>query len=183
MNIGVRHLLPIYPLLLIAIGMAAARMWAARPRTTAVVLALAGIGLAIETLSAYPNFIPFFNTMAGGSRGGLRLLSDSNLDWGQDLPLLAAWQRANPNQKLYLAYFGTADPAYYGIRYVNLPAGYQLGPPTGRIDSPGVIAISATLLQGTYDRDRLGRSLYHWLADREEPFAVLGGSIYLFRFP
>jgi hypothetical protein len=183
LNLGIRHLLPIYPLLFVAIGLAAAMSWDAMPRVTAVFLALALVGLASETLAAYPNFIPFFNVLAGGSRGGIRLLSDSNLDWGQDLPLLAQWQREHPGVKLYLAYFGTADPSYYGIHYTNLPAGYQLGPPVGRIDSPGVIAISATLLQGTYDRGRDGRSLYQWLADAEPPMAVLGGSIYLFQYP
>ena len=56
------------------------------------ILTLLTIALAAETTFAFPNFIPFFNLFAGGSRGGFRLLSESNLDWGQDLPALAAWQ-------------------------------------------------------------------------------------------
>jgi hypothetical protein len=182
LNLGLRHVLPVYPLLYIAVGLAAAKMWGARRRLAIAVSAVLAIGLASETLAAYPNFIPFFNVLAGGSRGGLRLLSDSNLDWGQDLPLLASWQRANPNQKLYLAYFGTADPAYYGIRYTNLEEGYWAGPQPQPLTAPGVVAISATTLQGPYTRRLNGKPYYagFW---KLQPFEVLGGSIYLFHFP
>ena len=137
---------------------------------------------AVESCCAYPNYLPFFNLLAGGSRGGLRLLSDSNLDWGQDLPLLAAWQRSHPDQKLYLAYFGTADPAYYGIRYTNVADGYSEGPPAQHINSPGVFAISATTLQGPYCGQTLGKPTWCTLW-KLKPFEVLGGSIYLFHVP
>jgi hypothetical protein len=139
-----------------------------------VVLILA---LAVESCCAYPNYIPFFNVFAGGARGGLRLLSDSNLDWGQDLPLLAAWQRKHPDQKLFLAYFGSTDPAYYGICYTNLPGGYIAGPPVQQVDGPGVMAISATTLQGAYC-EQAWMSLWSL-----KPIDVLGGSIYLFHVP
>lgn len=182
LNLGLRHVFPIYPLLFAAVGLAMAKLWD-RHKTTAAAAGLIVItGLAIESCAAYPNYIPFFNAFAGGSRGGLRLLSDSNLDWGQDLPLLAAWQRSHPDQKLYLAYFGTADPAYYGIRYTNVADGYSEGPPAQHINSPGVFAISATTLQGPYCGQTLGKPTWCTLW-KLKPFEVLGGSIYLFHVP
>lgn len=95
----------------------------------------------LETLAGYPDYLAFFNLPSGGSRGGLSLLGDSNLDWGQDLPALADWQRQHPEPTLYLSYSGTADPAAYGIRYINLPGGYPYGPPPQSPRQPGVIAI------------------------------------------
>lgn len=141
------------------------------------VLLFLAAGLATETLCAYPNFISFFNIAVGGERGGIYLLGDSNLDWGQDLPKLAQWQEQHPDKTLYLDYFGVCDPAAYGIRYLNVPGGYVYGPPP-RTDGPGVAAISATKLQGLFVAD----PQYDFAArfhDRK-PFAVLGGTIYLF---
>jgi hypothetical protein len=141
--------------------------------------ALLAAGLAAESLAAAPDYLAFFNAAAGGSRGGVRHLGDSNLDWGQDLPLLAAWQARHPDVPLYLAYFGVVDPAFYGIRYRNLPGGYPFGDvPSLPGEGPAVVAISATKLQCIY----LGEDLlpFYRRFGRNEPTAVLGGTIYLY---
>ena len=182
LNLGLRHLLPVYPFLylLCAVALARARQCSRKLfRPLAVVLALA---LAVETFASYPHFIPFFN--AAFKQHRVKLLSDSNLDWGQDLPLLGEWRRRNPHVRLYLCYFGSADPAAYGIDdYVNLPPGFWLGPayqfPSP--SSPGVVAISATYLQGNHMQEELRR---HYAPLRElRPREVLGGSIYLYDYP
>ncbi len=179
--VGLRHVLPIYPFIFIGCGCAANLVW---PSRMGKILVLAiGAGLMVETLAAFPNYIPFFNTAVGGSRGGIDLLSDSNLDWGQDLPLLAQWQQAHPDRKLYLCYFGTADPAHYGIRYTNLPGGYEWGPPQEEPSAPGVVAISATHLQGVFATPEVDTRSYYAPYRNKKPIAVLGGSIYLFDFP
>jgi hypothetical protein len=182
LNLGLRHVFPVYPLLFVAMGLAMARLWDWRRAPAMLLGTLVLAALAIESFVAYPDYIPFFNAMAGGSRSGLRLLSDSNLDWGQDLPLLAKWQQKHPDQKLYLAYFGTADPAYYGIRYTNVTDGYWYGPAAQPINSPGVLAISATTLQGPYAGHTFGVPTWSMLW-KFKPFEVLGGSIYLFHVP
>jgi 4-amino-4-deoxy-L-arabinose transferase-like glycosyltransferase len=181
LNLGLRHILPVYPFIYLGIALAgtyALRHW--RKPAIALIWAMV-LGLASETLLAFPDFIPFFNAAAGGERGGLALLGDSNLDWGQDLKLLAQWQRAHPNVRLYLVYFGVADPWSYGIRYINLPNGYAFGPQYETRTDPGVVAISATNLQGIYNGQTL-RRVYGALRN-EKPIAVLGGSIYLYRWP
>ena len=181
LDLGIRYALPLYPFLYIVLGGAASFVWS-RGRAARVVIALLGVALAVESFAAFPNYISFFNAPAGGSRGGLRLLGDSNLDWGQDLPALAKWQREHaPDQPLYLAYFGTADPAFYGIRYVNLPGGYRFGPSPRWPDVPGVVAISASVLQGPRLPPAL-RLMYARIA-QHEPIAVLGGgTVYLYAF-
>jgi hypothetical protein len=145
-------------------------------------IAAIAIALMTETLSAYPDYLAFFNIAAGGERGGIRFLGDSNLDWGQDLPLLARWQQDHPDLQLYLCYFGTADPRHYGIRYISLPGGYVLDPPPRTLTAPGVIAINTTVLQGIYSStDSDTRAFYAPLRNRQ-PIDCLGGSIYLYDF-
>jgi hypothetical protein len=177
-NIGLRHVFPVLPFIAVAIGAAAARAWPHKlGRMTVVILAAA---LAAETLAAYPDFLAFFNIASGGERGGLVLLGDSNLDWGQDLPLLAQWQNEHPNVPLYLDYFGTCDPRAYGIRYLNVPGGYEYGPPP-TTNGPGVAAISATKLQRLFVADPAVDFATPF--ERRKPIAVLGGTIYLFDYP
>ena len=180
LNIGLRHVLPVYPFLFILCGIAAGMAWRRWRRPCGLALGVVMVGLALETALAAPHYLSFFNTPSGGARGGLRLLGDSNLDWGQDLNLLAAWQRVHPSEKLYLCYFGEADPAYYGIRYTNLPGGSEHGPAPELPREAGVLAVSATHLQGIYFDPSL-RRIYAPLR-RKRPLAVLGGSIYLFPF-
>lgn len=181
LNIGLRHVLCVYPLLFIAAGVMLSRALAIWPWIARVHLyVLAGL-LLIESLVVFPNYIAYFNFAVGGSRGGFKLLSDSNLDWGQDLPLLKAWQDRNPQAELLLQYFGVSEnvtvegrqmsnmktlPTFYGIKFSELP--------TDPAEAKGkVVAISATDLQGTYKPEFAAyRSM--------TPTAVLGGTIYLF---
>ena len=47
--------------------------------------------LAVSTLIIAPDYLAFFNLLAGGPSGGYRYLVDSNLDWGHDLPGMARY--------------------------------------------------------------------------------------------
>ena len=179
LNLGLRHVLPLYPFLYLAIAITLSKLFELQPRRAILILSPLALLLLIETLIAFPHYIAFFNAPSAAA-GRLHLLSDSNLDWGQDLPLLAQWQRNHPDRPLYLLYFGTADPAAYGIRYTPLP-GMTLAPDDATFpDQPGVLAISATHLQGTYlDAGPLHRTYKDWIKGKK-PLAILGHSIYLY---
>ena len=102
---------------------------------------------------------------AGGARGGLRILGDSNLDWGQDLPALAKWQREQaPDKTLYLAYFGTADPRAHGLNYRKVVWVHDFRPqePSVWPESGNLLAVSLNLREGLYlERDReLARAVF-----------------------
>jgi hypothetical protein len=181
LNLGIRHVLPVYPFIFIAIGLAAASVWQRAPKVSQIATAFLALTLFIEARIAFPDYIAFFNGIVGGSRGGLYLLGDSNLDWGQDLKLLARWQQQNPGIPLYLVYFGIADPSAYGIEYVNFPGGWMFNPKFEIRTDPGVLAISATNLQGIY-LDPKAREAYA-IVKKREPLEVLGGSIYLYQWP
>jgi hypothetical protein len=190
LNIGVRHVLPLYPFAFIGIGLVAAKMMATAARPTRLVCGALALLLTVETGTAFPNYIPFFNLAARnlpGADGGLGLLGDSNIDWGQDLPLLAEWQKHHHDRPLYLSYFGSADPQYYGVRYTDLPYGYPNGEPTAEgMDPSAYLAISAMNLQGTESGDfyRAIREGTPMGADNLRPhlLTVLGGTIYVYEW-
>ena len=187
LNIGVRHVLPVVPLLCMLAGYVPALVaHAFGGRTARAVAVVACLLVAAETLAARPYFLPFFNVAAGGARGGVRLLSDSNLDWGQGLPALRRWMAEHHVERVNFAYFGSADPARYGIDFVPLPGtnygdfdelgtlGYAPRSPV----LPGWVAIGATHLQGTYLLPEQ-RRFYAFLRDKE-PAAVPAGSTYVY---
>ena len=90
LQIGVRHALPAYPLLFIAISPRVACLlagWKRGGRAAALAAAAAFLLAwhAAGTLAVAPRYLQFFNELAGGAEGGHRWLIDSNIDWGQDL--------------------------------------------------------------------------------------------------
>ncbi len=150
LDLGHRHLAPIYPFLFVAAGYAARIAAGSRLRQAAVVALLAGAG--VSTFAAAPGYLAYFNLLGGGKDGGRRHLVDSNLDWGQDLPALAAWMRREGLTAVHLAYFGTADPEAYGVRFRKVVLVHDFRPrmPSSWPGPGEALAISETLLQGVY---------------------------------
>ena len=161
-NLGVRHVLPIYPLLAIAGGIALIEMWQRR-RMVAIVL---GAWMAVSSLLAHPDYIAYFNELAG--RHPERIVVDSDLDWGQDLPRLRDAVVDRRIDRLWIAYFGSTDLSRYPIA----PAIRRLPP---RTMVKGWIAISKTSLKGAYGRP----DDYAWL-EQQTPVQEIGKSILLY---
>jgi hypothetical protein len=152
LNIGERHLLPIYPVLYILAG--ALGRWFARPPRWEALLAAALVAWHVgESVSIAPHYLAYFNEVAGGPAEGYSHLVDSSLDWGQDLPGLKAWLDANqrPGETAYLAYFGTGEPRYYGIKATRLAFinGFHEDEPYVEL-GPGLYCIGATMLEQVY---------------------------------
>jgi hypothetical protein len=176
LNIGLRHLLPIYLPVAVIVGWAVSRLVVYARWRTALLLMLAA---TIAEVAVAPNRIAFFNVV-GRAIGPVRLLGDSNLDWGQDIGRLAQWQRARGGEKIYLCYFGGADPRAYGLVYENVTGSWAPGVAAERIDENGLVAVSGTHLQGIYLMPELAAKL-KLLHDQAEPVAVIGGTIWVYR--
>lgn len=154
MQLGIRYVLPAIPLLLLFIGeIAAGWTW---PQTRCRPLVIGACLLLCDPWSSHPEYLAYFNTMAGGSDGGRFHLLDSNLDWGQDLHELARFVATKPQiQSMSLAYFGTLPPESVGLSTEN--------PPT-RQPQPGWHAVSVNFVMGLPGGTRNGhggiRSVY-----------------------
>jgi len=179
LNIGLRHILPIYPFVLLLAAAAVKELLDARKRGGWIVLGLLAVFWGSEFGRAYPSNLAFFNKFVGGPRNGYKYLADSNLDWGQDLKPLRKWMDRNNISHINLAYFGTADPSYYEIDCTYLP-GTDF-PGEGLVRSPqlpGYVAVSVTVLDGVYLSDQ-GRAFYKSLREMV-PTADIGHSIHVY---
>ena len=174
LQIGVRHVLPVYPLLFVLIGGVAAKVLAGGKRGGVQRALCAAVGVllawhAAGTIAVAPRYLQFFNEVAGGAEGGHRWLIDSNIDWGQDLIRLREYMAREHVDAVSLAYFGRVNPGVYGIRFTPLER-----------DSKGIAVVSATFLMGRPYFWFLGGRMrwvpaqtYAWLRDRQ-PIARVG---------
>jgi hypothetical protein len=152
MNIGARHILPVYAMACILAGAGVVALAASSRRWAWVCGALIVLHVA-SSQAAFPNYIPYVNEAWGGAANGHNLLSDANVDWGQQLIQVKQWQDRHPNQECWFAYFAhpEIDYAVYGIRCHHMPTidtfwlgGSDIVPP--QID--GNVLISAGDLSG-----------------------------------
>ncbi|MFH0792351.1 MAG: glycosyltransferase family 39 protein [bacterium] len=181
LNIGVRHLLPVFPLTFALVaGIFYAKIF--NPPNLKIkygILALLVGWQVVSVLSVYPHFLSYFNEFIG-PKNGYQYVADSNLDWGQELKRLNLWLEEQNIKTIYIDYFGGSDVKYYlgdkaqswwGTRDPNeLPRGSYL-------------AVSATFLDGGrgkpikgYDGDH---GFYDWL-NQYQPVTVIGNSMFVY---
>lgn len=113
-NVGLRYVLPIYPAMHVLvsrwIGAGQGVSWLRRGALGVLLVWYVG-----GTLRVFPDYLAYFNEVAGGPDHGYRLLVDSNLDWGQDLPALSQRLTFERDKPIYLSYFGVGYPPAHGI--------------------------------------------------------------------
>ena len=119
-------------------------------QSLALLLVLMNVAEAVRT---YPNYLAYFNPLAGPADQRWRHLVDSSLDWGQELPSLSDWlkEHQRPEERVFLSYFGVDDPRDKGIQATSLApyASLWTAPRLARL-TPGLYCISATMLQDSY---------------------------------
>jgi 4-amino-4-deoxy-L-arabinose transferase-like glycosyltransferase len=171
-NIGIRHMLVLYPFLALGAAYLLARLW----RALAIVgnARIANLGRAVIVVligwqvsllwAVYPDYLPYFNELVSDPQ---HVLVDSDLDWGQDLRRLE-WALAELKVKdIHLAYVGTADLAREPLPpFTPLPPGHP---------AKGWVAITALAREH-------GAKGYGWL-DAYQPIERIGKTIDLYFIP
>jgi hypothetical protein len=187
-NIGIRHFLPVYPLLFIAAGALLDRLLSLRyPRHLAMAVVVLAFGwMSVEVLRTYPNYLPYMNQLAS-AHPRWWYLSDSNVEWGEDGRALAEYLRARGETEVTGALSGGwGTLAQYGITY------HEIFPKPGiPVPDTRYVAIGASFLNGStvyVSADENGKSIsdeqrINYLAAyrTRQPEAIFGNSIYLYR--
>jgi 4-amino-4-deoxy-L-arabinose transferase-like glycosyltransferase len=122
MNIGGRHILPLYAMAAILAG-AGITALVARNRRWAWAGAALIVAHIASALSVYPNDMAYANEAWGGPKNVYKLLSDANVDWAQQLYQVKEWEDRHPGEECWFSYFAypVVDPAVYGIHCRHLP--------------------------------------------------------------
>jgi tetratricopeptide (TPR) repeat protein len=182
LDIGVRHILPIFPFLSV---LAAVGAWILTKKHQAWGLVVSGLVLihAASSLRAFPNYLSYSNELWGGPSETYRVLTDSNVDWGQGLPAVRRYIETHAATPCWLAYFGSADPSYYHLPCTLLTV-FSAGIWERPLDEippiiQGTVLVSATEMSGQvwgpgelnpYEQFRTAR-----------PVACLAGSILVYQ--
>ncbi len=168
-NLGVRHVLPIYPLLAVLGGYAISEFFVLSRRTSPAILVLPillATWAVADSWMARPDYMAYFNQIAGSHPE--RILAESDLDWGQDLYRLSRRLQELRVDHVAIGYFGTAPLENaglppYSILSANVPTTH------------GYVAVSLRYLTLEYAKD----GSYAWLRGKT-PLERIGKSIYLY---
>ncbi|MHB8800368.1 MAG: glycosyltransferase family 39 protein [Thermoanaerobaculia bacterium] len=184
-NIGARHLLPVWALLVFAGAVVLGRALANRPRLRTALAAVLVLSAGLSLRSAGASPIAWFNPLAGGPDGGRRWFSDSNVDWGQDLYRLHLFLAARGwEEETTIVAFGGVATNYYSRKARVLDPSVPV--------RPGRYAVSHMMetLGEPFVRDFEGEAaarqvaeLVRALKERGRRIALVGGSITVWELP
>jgi hypothetical protein len=186
-DIGVRYLLPAYMFLFVACGALLERMArGTKARRAGLFVAVALVGwMCFEAVRAFPDHVSYMNQFAS-ARPHWWYLSDSNVEWGDDVRELAEYLRSRGETRVAGGFLGAFITLHhYGVGFED-----SIHPHPEGWTRPRYTAVGASLLNGStvpgHARD--GR----WTTEEERvntfdeyrrrtPEKIFGGSIYLFR--
>ncbi|EKD46472.1 MAG: hypothetical protein ACD_67C00226G0002 [uncultured bacterium] len=183
LNIGLRHLFPIMPLIYLLITKKVfdflKNKHIATKNQIQVIFSVLILWIILIPFFSYPNYVSYFNETIGGSENGYKYVTDSNTDWGQDLERLKDFLELNPQiEKINVDYFGGGNPEYYlGNKYASWWD-------NKRPIEAGWYAISANSLQvSIYDKvNKTPETNYAWTKELT-PITMIGNSILIYNVP
>jgi 4-amino-4-deoxy-L-arabinose transferase-like glycosyltransferase len=187
-NIGVRYYLPAYPFFFILAGAflddLLRRRRARRLALASALVAAVFCWVAVEAVRAYPDHMSYMNQLASRAPHWW-YLSDSNVEWGDDVRDLALYLRARGEDRVGAALLNWQPLELYGVEPTNIFA-----PPGETPEETRYVAIGASLLNGSTVPDGFDdgtemteqeRVNYFDEYRRRAPEKIFGGSIYLYR--
>jgi hypothetical protein len=206
LNIGLRHLFPIFPFMFILVAKKLSDFIKSRSPKSAsifkIIFLIVMLWIVAESLINYPYYMSYFNQSVGGPKNGYNYVTDSNADWGQDMKRLRDWldlqniragtkecyisfRSSNsdtickkPIDKIRVDYFGGSDI----FRYIGKDRAI-LWWDSKRPIEPGWYAISVNFRQGSiYSKDKTINDSYRWTLDYQ-PVAQVGTSILIYYVP
>jgi len=167
-DIGVRHILPVYVGFSIAAGAVASWAWQAKGIRGHVAKAAVGLLLAwhlASSLTAHPDYLAYSNEIAGGHLEDF--VADSDLDWGRDMKRLGGFLDRNGATQVTFSPFNRT----YQLAGHDFPA---ITSGNSEHPSPGWNAVSITMWKVF--------GFPAW-ADRIPPQTRIGRSILVWYFP
>lgn len=182
-NIGIRHFLPVYPLLFILAALLLDRLLRV-PKwryLTGILVALLIAAIGLETVRAYPDYVSYLNQLRG-DQPSWRLLSDSNVEWGDDVKAVAAYLHAHGETRLSGAVSaGWLTFRFFGVEYFDICPPRQKDPIRTNYVAIGASFLNGSCVPGSAELPEKERENMFAAYRDQKPEAVFGNSIYLYR--
>lgn len=181
-NIGIRHFLPVYPFLFVLGALLLDRLlhvlkWR---YLAGVLIAVLFTTMGLEAARAFPDYVTYFNQLRG-DQPRWRLLSDSNVEWGDDVKEAAAYLRARGETRVSGATAaGWLTFRFFGVDFVDIL------PPRPQEIRTNYVVLGASFLNGSTvpgnaELPETERENFFAAYRDRTPEAVFGNSIYLYR--
>jgi tetratricopeptide (TPR) repeat protein len=185
MNIGVRHILPVYPFfILVASG--GAWFWGQRHQIIRCGLIVLLAYHAVTAFRTAPDYLAFSNDFWGGTNNTHRFLDDSNVDWGQNFKFVKEYLAKENISDCWIAALGGGElvKSYQPCR--TMPAlDWDL---TDQLVEPTPTVIEGTILISSWVLPPHGNPNYSpYVTDeysvflQAKPVEIIGGSIFVYR--
>lgn len=182
-NIGIRHFLPVYPFLFILAALLLDRLLRVSKWRYLSWILVAGLiaAMGLESVRAYPDYVSYFNQLNGG-QPGWKLLSDSNVEWGDDVKAVAAYLRARGETSVSGATSaGWLTFRFFGVDYFDICPPHQKDPIRTNYVAIGASFLNGSTIPGNAELPETEReNIFSAYRDRK-PEAIFGNSIYLYR--
>ena len=185
LNIGVRHLLPMFPFAAIAgAGFVSAVIECGLKRSRGLGLAVAAVALVpclVIAVSAFPNYLTYFSPLAGGAARGWQMLSDSNVETGQEVKPLARYLKDHGENRVTGIMVGGEFLKFYGIQADDFPGWYDDEDSEDAAEpiKTEYIAIGAWYLSEIDLSDKQKEIIDRYR--QQKPEMMVGDSIFVFR--
>ena len=185
LNIGVRHLLPMFPFAAIAgAGFISAVIECGLKRSRGLGLAVAAVALVpclVIAVSAFPNYLTYFSPLAGGAARGWQMLSDSNVETGQEVKPLARYLKDHGENRVTGIMVGGEFLKFYGIQADDFPGWYDDEDSEDAAEpiKTEYIAIGAWYLSEIDLSDKQKEIIDRYR--QQKPEMMVGDSIFVFR--
>jgi hypothetical protein len=177
-NTGVRHILPIYGLLIVLVS--AGAIWLCRKfnvfRYALVALLILN---AVATLRAAPSYLAYANNLWGGYENTHRIFVDSNTDTGQSMKLIGDYLAREGVQDCWISTFVHPEMIRSVQPCRSMPSGVRIMVSRNLID-PVPPVIEGTVVLSVIELPPRGGDEYLPIA-RSEPIAFIGGNTYIYR--
>ncbi|MDP4038410.1 MAG: glycosyltransferase family 39 protein [bacterium] len=202
LNLGIRHLFPIIPLIFILVSKKVVEFITNTKSKTkkqiySIILAILLIWYGLSNIITHPSYVAYFNELIGGGGNAYKYVTDSNIDWGQDLKRLKEYADSNTEiDKIAVDYFGGGDPNYYFCKrkydsdgkLIASASGYDCSgskyvlwhADTGVFDGKYIAVSETYLMNDIYWSKLRGDQGYSWLRNKT-PIKKIGNSIYIYK--
>ena len=184
MDIGARHLMPLYPFLYALAGVAIAHAFLRNRAWMVAAVALLVWQIATSVRIA-PAYMAYGNEAWGGPSQVHRYLSDANVDWGQQLKAVKQYLDENHITNCWFAYFpdGAVEPSDYGVNCKRLPTGSSLSWFRLPMDVPPVIDGTVLISDSDLEGVESGDGPLNWFEPFREvkPVATIQQGVYVYQ--
>lgn len=174
LNLGIRHLLPIYPFIFLIIGYGIFKLWNFKNINFKIIIIILLSWHIIESLIVFPYYLSYFNQLSF-TKEKREILIDSSLDWGQDLKRLKKHVNEKNIKDLKIDYFGGSYIPYY---FNNQATEWNVE----KGETTGWLAVCASrLTMADFPKEKSAKT-YNWLK-KYEPIDKIGDTFYIYYIP